>query len=102
MPSKDGPQRTLRRSRAVKSRLSKRSPLDYLLNVKHGMNDEHKPGEILSKVLSEMAGHERPLFLAHLEAKYRAAGDLPMLREIKAYKALMDRPPTSTPPPASA
>ena len=56
--------------------------------------DELPPGQALEQVLSEMEGPDRPAFLAHLERKYRAAADLKMLREIKAYRDRVSQPST--------
>ena len=65
----------------------------------NGTGDRPKPGQILAKILSEMPLRDRPQFLAHLERKYRAESDLMMLRELKAYRELMQSNLTSTKPP---
>lgn len=48
--------------------------------------DKLKPGQALSQVLATVEPEIRPAFLNHLEKKYKAAADLPMLRELKAYR----------------
>ncbi len=52
-----------------------------------------KPGQRLEQKMADMEPHERPLFLDFLERKYRTAGDLEMLREIRAYRALASASP---------
>jgi hypothetical protein len=47
--------------------------------------------------MGRLEPHLRPLFLQQQEARARREGDLEILREIKAYKALVSSPTTSNP-----
>jgi hypothetical protein len=56
-----------------------------------------KPGEAMQSAMGRLEPHLRPLFLQQQEARARREGDLEILREIKAYKALVSSPTTSNP-----
>ena len=55
--------------------------------------DKPKPGRQLEQVIQRFPIQKHPAFLDHLERKYRAAADLDMLREIKAYRQLAAQAP---------
>ena len=44
-------------------------------------NEKLKPGEALARVMLTLDQSDRPLFLQQIEAKYRAASDLEILRD---------------------
>ena len=52
-----------------------------------------KPGERLAQVIQRIPLQERSAFLDSLEKEFRASGDLEMLREIRAYRALAAQAP---------
>ena len=90
-----------KRSLAVSYARIRRSRSELLRIAMRGMPDKAKPGETLHKILAEMPAHDRPLFLQHLEEKYREQGDFEMLREIREYKRRqMDAQPSTKPPEA--
>ena len=51
---------------------------------------QEKPrlGKSVEQGLAELAEADRPAFLALMEQKYRAAGDLEMLRALRDYRAM--------------
>ena len=64
-----------------------------------------KPGETMRQALEALEPHLRPLCLRDLEAQAKREGNLEVLREIKAYKAIEASRPilslisTKEPPP---
>jgi ribosomal protein S13 len=55
------------------------------------------PGEAMQSAMNRLEPHLRPLFLQEQELRAKREGDLELLREIKAYKALVSSPTTSNP-----
>ena len=53
----------------------------------------YKPGSVLARRIQDIPIQERSAFLDSLEKEFRAAGDLEMLREIRAYRALASAAP---------
>lgn len=53
-----------------------------------GENKKLPPGQTVASLIHQIPESERPAFLAVAEQQFRLAGDLEMLREIKAYRRL--------------
>ncbi len=57
-----------------------------------------RPGERLALILAKIPAWEHPIVLERMERKYLAEGTLDLLREVKAYRRLLEeqaKPPRS-------
>jgi len=64
--------------------------------------ERERLGRVVREKLQQLPPEEHLPFLALVEQRAKAAGDLQMLRALKQYREMMSSSPTSTKPPESA